>query len=90
MNKERLVFILLLSSFILLEISLYGLVKTGNSFYIIAIIASTIACTYTGYCLISHLLYKIADTQKDQYYFFLDQDDRQDNLLFPGSERWSR
>ncbi len=90
MNKERLAFFLLLFSVILLEISLYGLVKTENSYYIIAVIASTIASNYTGYCLISHLLDKIADTQKDQYYFFLNQDDRQDNSFFPGPGRWGR
>lgn len=87
MNKEKFLFVFLLSSILLLEMSFYGLEKTGNSFYIFAVIASTIASTYTAYCLISYLLCTKADTQKDHYFFFLNEHEKQENSFYLGPER---
>ncbi|MDD2619362.1 MAG: hypothetical protein PHC92_01645 [Syntrophomonadaceae bacterium] len=76
MRIESILFTMLLFAFLLLELSIFGYIKSDNVRYILSASISTAAL-----CSISYLLYEIANqkipqTKKDYYFYFMENKSR--------------
>lgn len=73
MKKRQWLFIYLLFSLLLVELNLYGMVQTGNTYYLLSLFLSTSAMTYIAYHIytITNLDNK---TAKNYYFYFINND----------------
>lgn len=89
MKIESILFAMLLLALLLLELAIFGYVKSNNDWYMLSAGISTAAL-----CLVSYLLYAIAHSKtpqakKDYYFYFTDnQRFREDPFFFlPAAKR---
>lgn len=73
MKKKQYLFIYLLFSLLLVELNLYGMVQTGNTYYLLSLFLSTSAMIY-----ISYHIYRLTNpgnkATKNYYFYFINND----------------
>ncbi len=73
MKKKQWLFIYLLFSLLLLELSLYGLLQTGNTYYLFSLFLSTSSIIYIAYH-INTLSNQKSKPAKDYHFYFINYD----------------
>lgn len=82
MKKKQWLFTYLLLSLLLVELSLYGLLQTGNNYYLFSLFLSTSSIIYIVYHIhtLSNRKSKLA---KDYHFYFINYDiPAQEDILF--------
>ena len=70
MKKKQYLFIYLLFSLLLVELSLYGMIQTGNTYYLLSLFLSTSAMTYISYHIYT-LTNQRNQAAKNYYFYFI-------------------
>ncbi len=80
MNKKHWLFIYLLFSILLVELTVYGLLQTGNTYYLLSLVLSTSSMIYICY----HIFTLINEETVKHYHFYLINNDipGRDDILF--------
>jgi hypothetical protein len=82
LKKKQWLFIYLLFSLLLLELSLYGLLQTDNTYYLFSLFLSTSNIIYIVY-YIHTLSNQKSKPAKDYYFYFINYDTpSEEDILF--------
>lgn len=73
MKKKQWLFIYLLFSLLLVELSLYGMIQTGNTYYLLSLFLSASAMIYISYHIYI-LTNRGNQAAKNYYFYFINQD----------------
>ena len=70
LKLESILFTMLLLAFLLLELAVFGYVKSNNSWYILGAGISTAALCAVSYLLYDMALSRTPESKKDYYFYF--------------------
>lgn len=73
MKKKQWLFIYLLFSILLIELTLYGLLQTGNTCYLLSLFLSTSAMIYISYYIYTLTNHK-SPASKNYHFYFIHND----------------
>ena len=73
LKKKQWLFIYLLFSVLLMELTLYGLLQTGNTCYLLSLFLSTSSIIYISYHIFT-LTNKKSEAAKNYHFYFINND----------------
>lgn len=87
MSKSRLFFCCLGLSFCLLQLSVIGMLRSGNSLYLIPLLLSSLGTVFTAACLYEEKALASSETRKDYHFYFIDNTPPSRDLLWKDFNR---
>lgn len=82
MKIKQWLFMYLLFSFLIMELTFYGLLQTGNTFYLLSLFLSTLSTIYIFYHICTLTDQKNAAAKNYHFYFINNDLPVGDDLLF--------